>query len=112
VSDSTLTWLSPTHRRLLGRALVALWLIGTTAYVAYDRWRIFQDGVVAEAVKRSRDEIIVRVLTQARQCQPFDMSDDKGRVQLVSTACLQRQNGSSPPSASAPAAAAVQPARP
>jgi hypothetical protein len=90
------------NRHLLGRALIALWLIGATAYVVYDRWRLFQNGVVAQAVQKSRDELIVRVLTQARTCQPFDMSDEQGRVQLVSVACLQRQEGAAPPTAAAP----------
>jgi hypothetical protein len=75
-------------------AVLGVWSFGSTAFIAYDRWRHFAAEELARAADQGRREILGQIIREAAKCRPFSAANGEQTAELIGTSCLSQ--GASP----------------
>lgn len=82
--------------KLGGIILLVLWIIFSLVYISLDKYNEYITRQMSSAYQAGLLDAGLSILKQAEQCEPFSVSVDEQRVDLINTACLSDGSDLSP----------------
>jgi len=83
-------------RKIIGMAVVLIWIIFSIAYIANDVWTDFQKEKINAALQSGYQQGVADTVDQAmtqaenKECKAFSIYNKDKSVEVISTKCLQK----------------------
>ncbi len=69
--------------------ILVLWLIFSTAYVAYSEYKRIQFFIAKQAYNKGVEDSISKLMVEAAKCQPVPVTLAGQRIDLMAMNCLE-----------------------